>query len=164
VTVLPEAEAVNDGGVPMFPPDATVGRPLDFAARNRDFRMRLLEGDGAGVMLAIEKTLMELVDRTLREAGITLADVARVAFPHGRRDDLEHRGLNWLGLTITDTTWEFGAGVGHLGVSDQFVALDHLLATGALAAGDHVLLIGLGAGTTMACAVLEILDIPQEYA
>jgi 3-oxoacyl-[acyl-carrier-protein] synthase III len=44
------------------------------------------------------------------------------------------------------------------------VALDHLLATGALAAGDHVLLIGLGAGTTMACAVLEILDIPQEYA
>jgi 3-oxoacyl-[acyl-carrier-protein] synthase-3 len=164
VTVLPEAEAVNDGAVPMFPPDATLGRPLDFAARNRDFRKRLLEGDGARVMLAIEQTLMELVDRTLKEAGITLADVARVAFPHGRRDDLEHRGLNWLGLTIADTTWEFGAGVGHLGVSDQFVALDHLLATGALAAGDHVLLIGLGAGTTMACAVLEILDIPQEYA
>lgn len=163
VTVLPEAEAVNDGGVPMFPPDATVGRPLDFAARNREFRKRLLEGDGADVMLAIQKTLLELVDRTLKEAGITLSEVTRVAFPHGRRDDLEHRGLNWFGLTIADTTWEFGAGVGHLGVSDQFVALDHLLATGALAAGDHVLLIGLGAGTTMACAVLEILSIPHEY-
>lgn len=164
VTVLPEAEAVNDGGVPMFPPDATVGRPLDFAARNREFRKRLMEGDGAGVMLAIQKTLIELVDRTLKEAGITLSEVARVAFPHGRRDDLEHRGLNWLGLTMAETTWEFGAGVGHLGVSDQFVALDHLLATGALAVGDHVLLIGLGAGTTMACAVLKILDIPQQYA
>lgn len=163
VTVLPEAEAVNDGGVPMFPPDATVGRPLDFAARNREFRKRLLEGDGADVMLAIQKTLLELVDRTLKEAGITLSEVTRVAFPHGRRDDLEHRGLNWFGLTIADTTWEFGAGVGHLGVSDQFVALDHLLATGALAVGDHVLLIGLGAGTTMACAVLEILCIPHEY-
>ncbi len=84
-----------------------------------------------------------------------------MAFPHGRRDDLEHRGLNWFGLTMAETTWEFGAGIGHLGVSDQFIALDHLLATGALAVGDHVMLIGLGAGTSMACAVLKILDIPQ---
>lgn len=164
VTVLPEAEAVNDGGVPMFPPDATVGRPLDFAARNREFRKRLIDGDGADVMLAIQKTLLELVDRTLQEADITLDDVARVAFPHGRWDDLENRGLNWLGLTMEDTTWEFGAGIGHLGVSDQFVALDHLLATGALAPGDNVLLVGLGAGTTMACAVLRMLDIPPDYA
>jgi 3-oxoacyl-[acyl-carrier-protein] synthase-3 len=164
VTVLPEAEAVNDGGVPMFPPDATVGRPLDFAARNREFRRRLLDGDGARVMLAIQATMMELVDRTLKEAEITLDDVARAAFPHVRRDDVEHRGVNWLGLTLADTTWEYGARVGHLGVSDQFVALDHLLATGALAPGDHLLLVGFGAGTTLACAVLRILDIPPEYA
>ncbi|GAA4619906.1 ketoacyl-ACP synthase III family protein [Actinoallomurus vinaceus] len=164
VTVLPEAEAVNDGGVPMFPPDATVGRPLDFAARNRAFRKRLIEGDGAAVMLAIQTTLMDLIDRTLKEAEITLDEVARVAFPHGRWDDLEHRGLNWLGLTLADTTWEYGASIGHLGVGDQFVALDHLLATGGLAAGDDVLLVGLGAGTTMACAVLRILDIPEKYA
>ncbi|MFD1540993.1 ketoacyl-ACP synthase III family protein [Nonomuraea guangzhouensis] len=164
VVVLPEAESVNDGGVPMFPPDATVGRPLDFAARNREFRKRLFDRDGSDIMRAIQTTLMELVDRTLKEAGITLDEVARVAFPHGRWDDLEHRGVNWFGLTLADTTWEYGAGIGHLGVSDQFVALDHLLAGGALARGDYVLLIGLGAGTTMACAVLRILDIPQEYA
>jgi 3-oxoacyl-[acyl-carrier-protein] synthase-3 len=161
VTVLPEAEAVNDGGVPMFPPDATVARPLDFAARNREFRTRLLAGDGAGVMLAIQTTLMKLVDRTLDEAGLTLGDVTRVAFPHGRWDDLEHRGLNWLGLGLSDTTWEYGASIGHLGVSDQFVALDHLLSSGALVPGDHVLLVGLGAGTTMACAAVQILSIPQ---
>ncbi|MFC7582686.1 ketoacyl-ACP synthase III family protein [Nonomuraea antimicrobica] len=164
VTVLTEAEAVNDGGVPMFPPDVTVGRPLDFAARNREFRKRLLNGDGAHVMLAIETTMMELVDRTLKEAEITLDDVARVAFPHVRRDDVEHRGVNWFGLTLADTTWEYGAQIGHLGVSDQFVALDHLLATGALAPGDHLLLVGFGAGTTLASAVLRILDIPPEYA
>ncbi|MEV1170782.1 ketoacyl-ACP synthase III family protein [Nonomuraea sp. NPDC049784] len=164
VTVLPEAEAVNDGGVPMFPPDATVGRPLDFAARNLEFRKRLLNGDGARVMLAIETTMMELVDRTLKEAEITLDDVARVAFPHVRRDDVEHRGVNWFGVTLADTTWEYGARIGHLGVSDQFVALDHLLASGALAPGDHMLLVGFGAGTTLACAVLRILDIPPEYA
>ncbi|MEU6717064.1 ketoacyl-ACP synthase III family protein [Nonomuraea sp. NPDC046802] len=163
VTVLPEAEAVNDGGVPMFPPDATVGRPLDFAARNREFRKRMLDSDGAGLMLSIQKTQIELVERTLKEAGITLDEVARVAFTHGRWDDLEHRGMNWFGLTLADTTWEYGAGIGHLGVSDQFVALDHLLAVGALAPGDYVLLVGTGAGTTMACAVLRILDIPAEY-
>ncbi|MCF6468266.1 3-oxoacyl-ACP synthase [Nonomuraea sp. MG754425] len=164
VTVLPEAEAVNDGGVPMFPPDATVGRPLDFAARNREFRRRLLDGDGSRVMLAIETAMMELADRTLKEAEITLDDVARVAFPHVRRDDVEHRGVNWFGLTLADTTWDYGSRIGHLGVSDQFVALDHLLASGELAPGDHLLLVGFGAGTTLACAVLRILDIPPEYA
>jgi 3-oxoacyl-[acyl-carrier-protein] synthase-3 len=164
VTVVPEAEAVNDGGVPMFPPDATVGRALDFAARNLEFRKRLLNGDGARAMLAIQTTMMELVDRTLKEAEITLDDVARVAFPHVRWDDVEHRGVNWFGLTLADTTWEYGARIGHLGVSDQFVALDHLLASGALAPGDHMLLVGFGAGTTLACAVLRILDIPPEYA
>ncbi|GAA3543131.1 ketoacyl-ACP synthase III family protein [Nonomuraea rosea] len=161
VTVLPEAEAVNDGGVPMFPPDATVGRPLDFAARHRAFRKRLLDRDGAGVMLSIQATLMELVDRTLKEAGITADEVARVAFPHGRWDNVEERaGL--FGLTLADTTWDYGAGIGHLGVSDQFVALDHLLASGALAPGDYVLLVGVGAGKTLACAVLRILDLPRE--
>jgi 3-oxoacyl-[acyl-carrier-protein] synthase III len=86
-----------------------------------------------------------------------------VAFPHSRRDDLEKAVLAWLGLTAADTTWEYGTGIGHLGVSDQFVALEHLLATGALTAGDHVLLIGLGVGITVSCAVLRILYVPQEY-
>ncbi|MEV4107758.1 3-oxoacyl-[acyl-carrier-protein] synthase III C-terminal domain-containing protein [Nonomuraea sp. NPDC049695] len=94
---------------------------------------------------------------------LTLDEVARVAFPHGRWDNVEER-VSWLGLTLADTTWDYGAGIGHLGVSDQFVALDHLLATGALAPGDYVLLIGVGAGKTLACAVLRILDIPKEYA
>ncbi|WP_436757965.1 ketoacyl-ACP synthase III family protein [Streptosporangium sp. V21-05] len=164
VVVLPEAESVNDGGVPLFPPEATVGSQLDFATRHRAFRGRLLARDGgAGVMLAIQSTLMELVDRTLKEAGITLDEVARVAFPHGRWDNVEERA-SWFGLTLADTTWEYGSGVGHFGVSDQFVALDHLMAGGALAPGDYVLLIGVGAGKTLACAVVRILDIPGQYA
>jgi 3-oxoacyl-[acyl-carrier-protein] synthase-3 len=159
-----EAEPASDGGVPMFPPDATVGRSVDFAARNREFRERLLAQGGTGALLGIQKTLMELVDQTLCEAGIGLPDVARVAFPHGRRDELENGVLTWLGLTMADITWTFGASIGHLGVSDQFVALDHLLATRALAVGDHVLLIGFGAGITLSCAAVRILDIPREYA
>lgn len=119
---------------------------------------------GNGAPIGVNKILMDLVDRTLAEAGITLSDVARVAFPPSRHDDLEKAVLAWLGLTAADTTWEYGVGMGHLGVSDQFVALEHLLATGALTAGDYVLLIGLGVGITVSCAALRILRVPREYS
>ena len=109
LTTVCEAEPVSDGGVPMFPPDATVGRPLDFVARNREFRERLLANCGTGALLGIGKQLTELVDQTLAEAGIALSDVARVAFPHGRRDELGSGAMSWLGLELADTTWEFGA-------------------------------------------------------
>jgi 3-oxoacyl-[acyl-carrier-protein] synthase III len=111
-----------------------------------------------------EKTLYDLVDQTLREAGITPAEVAKVAFPHGRRDGLASAMITRLGLTMADTTWEYGACIGHLGVSDQFLALDHLLATGALTAGDHVVLIGHGADHALSCGVLRLLDVPREYS
>jgi 3-oxoacyl-[acyl-carrier-protein] synthase III len=120
--------------------------------------------NGTGGLIGVTKILMDLVDRTLEEAGITMSDVARVAFPRSRRDDLEKAVLAWLGLSAADATWEYGTGIGHLGVSDQFVALEHLLATGALSAGDHVLLIGLGPDITVSCAALRILRLPREYA
>jgi 3-oxoacyl-[acyl-carrier-protein] synthase III len=107
-----------------------------------------------------EQALHDLVDRTLLEAGVCAADVAKVAFPHGRRHDPASKAVARLGLTMADTTWEYGASIGHLGVCDQFLALDHLLTTGALSAGDHVLLIGHGAAYT---AVLRMRDVPAEY-
>jgi 3-oxoacyl-[acyl-carrier-protein] synthase III len=107
-----------------------------------------------------EQSLHDLVDRTLLEADVCAADVAKVAFPHGRRHDPASKAVARLGLTMADTTWEYGASIGHLGVSDQFLALDHLLTTGALRAGDHVLLIGHGAAYT---AVLRMRDVPAEY-
>ncbi|MBB5774460.1 hypothetical protein [Nonomuraea jabiensis] len=86
------AEAVSDGGVPMFPPDATVGRPLDFAARNRKFRKRLFARDGAlgalrdlGLAHALEPAEVHQV-LPGRQAPL---DVAR-AFQHGA--ELRHRG------------------------------------------------------------------------
>jgi len=101
-----------------------------------------------------------LIDQTLREAGITASDVAKVAFPHGKRDGLASVAVSRLGLTMADTSWEYGASIGHLGVSDQFLALDHLLATGSLRTGDHVLLIGHDA---TCAAVLRLLDVPAAY-
>ncbi|WP_460344737.1 ketoacyl-ACP synthase III family protein [Actinoallomurus acanthiterrae] len=160
LVTVPEAEAVNQGSDPLFPPDATIGRELDFGARNERFRQELLANQGTGPLFTVQKAMLEVVEQTLTEAGVALGDVKRVAFPHVRRDDIEWRGVNWLGLSMSQSTWEFGRTVGHLGAADQFVALDHLLETGRLARGDHLLMVGFGAGTTIAAAVVRILEEP----
>ena len=155
-TTIPEADAVNDGGYPLFPPDATVGIGLSFGDRHEEFRQRLLKKQGTGIHLKIQKTMMEQVERTLDEAGIKLADITRVAFPHGHREDLDGQ-MSWLGIGIDQTTWEYGRSVGHCGAVDQFIAFEHLIATGALVPGDHLLMVGFGSGTSVAAAAFRVL-------
>jgi 3-oxoacyl-[acyl-carrier-protein] synthase-3 len=156
VTTLPEADAVNDGAYPLFPPDATVGRGLSFGDRHEEFRQRLLKKQGTGIHLQIQKTMMQQVEQTLDEAGIKLADVNRVAFPHGRREDLDGQ-MDWLGIELDQTTWDYGRRVGHCGAVDQFIAFDHLVATGGLVPGDHLLVVGYGSGTSIAAAAFRVL-------
>jgi 3-oxoacyl-[acyl-carrier-protein] synthase III len=156
-TTIPEADAVNDGAYPLFPPDATVGRGLSFGDRHEEFRQRLLKERGTGIHLTIQKTMMQQVEQTLEEAGIGLADVNRVAFPHGRREDLDGQ-MSWLGIELEQTTWDYGRRVGHCGAVDQFIAFEHLVATGGLMPGDHLLMVGFGSGTSVAAAVFRLLE------
>ncbi|MEV0631491.1 ketoacyl-ACP synthase III family protein [Nonomuraea wenchangensis] len=155
-TTIPEADAVNDGAYPLFPPDATVGRGLSFGDRHEEFRQRLLKDRGTGIHLTIQKTMMQQVEQTLDEAGIELSDITKVAFPHGRREDLDGQ-MSWLGIELDQTTWDYGRRVGHCGAVDQFIAFEHLLATGGLAPGDHLLMVGFGSGTSVAAAVFRVL-------
>ncbi|MEV4805675.1 ketoacyl-ACP synthase III family protein [Nonomuraea sp. NPDC049421] len=157
VAVIPEADAVNDGAYPLFPPDATVGRGLSFSDRHEEFRQKLLEKQGTGIHLTIQKTMMQQVEQTLDEAGIELGDITRVAFPHGRREDLDGQ-MSWLGIEEDQTTWDYGRRVGHCGAVDQFIAFEHLLATGGLKAGDHLLMVGFGSGTSVAAAAFRVLS------
>jgi 3-oxoacyl-[acyl-carrier-protein] synthase-3 len=157
VTTIPEADAVNDGGYPLFPPDATVGRGLSFGDRHEEFRQRLLKAHGTGIHLTIQKTMMQQVEQTLDEAGIGFADITRVAFPHGRREDLDGQ-MSWLGIEEEQTTWDYGRRVGHCGAVDQFIAFEHLIATGGLVAGDHLLMVGFGSGTSVAAAAFRVLS------
>ncbi|MEZ7127661.1 ketoacyl-ACP synthase III family protein [Nonomuraea sp. AD125B] len=155
-TTIPEADAVNDGAYPLFPPDATVGRGLSFGDRHEEFRQRLLKDRGTGIHLTIQKTMMQQVEQTLDEAGIELSDITKVAFPHGRREDLDGQ-MSWLGIDLDQTTWDYGRRVGHCGAVDQFIAFEHLLATGGLVPGDHLLMVGFGSGTSVAAAVFRVL-------
>jgi 3-oxoacyl-[acyl-carrier-protein] synthase-3 len=154
---VPEAEGMHRGGEPLFPPGATVGRPLDFAGRNAHFRRRVIaDGTGTGALVRIHRRTLETVDATLSAAGITLADVSRVAYMNYSREIVEQRCMAALGLDPKLSTWDFGRTIGHLGASDQIVSLDHLVATNALRPGDHMLLLGVGPGVTISCAVVQL--------
>ncbi|MGV9914739.1 ketoacyl-ACP synthase III family protein [Streptomyces tendae] len=156
---LPEYEAMHRGPEPLFPPGAGRSGRLDFGASKE----RWLDGpdrDPAGP-LKLVAAQEEIVGRTLEEAGITLEDVTRVAYANGSRERVEDRAMVPLGLPMSLSTWEQGRTVGHIGASDQLVALEQLLLSGELRRGDHFLMLGVGPGLNIACAVIEITEDPH---
>jgi 3-oxoacyl-[acyl-carrier-protein] synthase-3 len=156
---LPEYEAMHRGPEPLYPPGATLPGKLDFG----NTKDRWLDGpdrDPVGP-LKLVAAQDELVSRTLDEAGITLDDVSRVAYANGSRERVEGRAMIPLGLPMALSTWEQGRTVGHIGASDQMVALEQLLLSGSLHSGDHFLMLGVGPGLNIACAVIEIIDDPH---
>lgn len=56
---------------------------------------------------------------------------------------------------------DLGLSLGHLGTTDQLVALHHLMASGAAKPGEQVLLIGAGAGFSWTAALLELQALPS---
>lgn len=62
----------------------------------------------------------------------------------------------------TATAVAYGLGIGHTGTCDPFLGLAHHLEQGRLHAGDQVLLIGAGAGFSVAALVIRLLREPQQ--
>lgn len=156
-----EAEEMHRGTEALFPPGITVGRGLDFAARNSEY-LRTARDSALGTLalLKIQQQTVLLAEATLTEAGITLADVSRVAFMNISKEIVRERCMSALGLPMSRSTWSFGATVGHCGASDQILALDHLVGTGRLGPGEHLLMLGTGPGVQIAGAVVRIHDTP----
>lgn len=156
---LPEYEAMHRGPEPLYPPGATLPGKLDFGATKQQWTTGPAR-DPAGA-LKLVATQDELVGRTLDEAGVTLGDITRVAYANGSRERVEDRAMVPLGLPMSLSTWEQGRTVGHIGASDQVVALERLLVAGELGRGDHFLMLGVGPGLNIACAVVEIVETPH---
>jgi 3-oxoacyl-[acyl-carrier-protein] synthase-3 len=155
----PALESLHRGDEPMFPPGATVNRVVDFHARAMQFgesRASVSIPD-AGL---IGNATATVVKRSLAEADVDVSRIKRVTHVHWGHERYLRRTLEPLGLDVAQGMLEFGRRVGHLGASDQFAGLHHLLSTGQLEPGDLVLTIGIGAGISLACAVVEILDVP----
>jgi 3-oxoacyl-[acyl-carrier-protein] synthase-3 len=107
------------------------------------------------------RTLLEVVDKTLREASLDMSDITRVAFVNWSEERVRERAAVPLGLPMSRLTWEYGRTIGHVGASDQVLSLDHLLVSGELNAGDNLLLLGTGTGANLACMAVRILHRPH---
>ncbi|RZQ61323.1 ketoacyl-ACP synthase III family protein [Amycolatopsis suaedae] len=157
---VPEAEALHRGDTPLFPPSITTGGTVSFAQRGEQHR-RAAISDGTAAMAKLQDLFPSVVRHALDEASIGLADVTRVAFMTTSREIVEQRCMVPLGLPMSKSTWDFGRTVGHCGASDQLLALNHLLTTGQLEPGDHVLMLASGPGVVVSCAVVQITGIPS---
>ena len=114
-------------------------------------------------MVDVHKKMAELFRTTLAEADITVDDVTRIANVNISRELLHYRGMTALGLDMSKSTWEYGRELGHCGACDQILSFDHLISTGQLRPGDHLLLLGTAAGIVLNCAVIKILE-PAPWA
>jgi 3-oxoacyl-[acyl-carrier-protein] synthase III len=154
---VPDLEGMHRSGEPLFPPGATIGRKVDYGYRARKFQ----ENGGGEKRYLLCKAYQELYTRWTTEAGLSFEDSTYFSYMNTSRSLIEDRLLPLIGLTAEQTTWEVGRDVGHLGVSDQLVALDRLLADGRLKPGDHFFMNAVGPGMTVAGAILEILEVPS---
>ncbi|MEV0275034.1 ketoacyl-ACP synthase III family protein [Streptomyces sp. NPDC050610] len=152
---VPQLERMNRGDEPLHPPGPR--GLVDLRARHASVTEHMAEREAANLMAGLNTELAEL---SIAEAGIKTSDISRVVY-HNMAGFIVEFFLSQIGATLEQSAWEFGRTVGHMGCSDQAVALEHLLLTDGLAPGDHVMLCGASAGFATVCAVLEILDVPS---
>lgn len=152
-------EELYRGDEPLYPPGATIGTELALGRRMAAYAER----DGtirARVAQELVEARTSLARQAMAEAGVGPADITRVTHVFtGHPRYLDHL-MTPLGIDPARGLLELGRAHGHLGVNDQFFGLGHLLETGAVGPGDHVLMMGNGAGISLACAVVEVLERP----
>lgn len=151
-SVVPEFEGLHRGAEPLF--DTSGRETVDMVARARHFGRT--HRPLAEVNEVIAERQAEVARRSLKEAGIDVGDVARAIYVNQGQYLVGQFFLDPLGLPEEKSTWDFGRTVGHLAASDHVVALDHLVTTGQVGPGDHVLLAGAAPGFVVSSAVLTI--------
>ncbi|MBT2413699.1 3-oxoacyl-ACP synthase [Streptomyces sp. ISL-12] len=155
----PELEGLHRGDEEFGPFRHSAHRPIDLYRRAQEFLARtpkdeVWERGAIGLRAAVEQAT--------EEAGTSVKEADHVVLPHFGAHLLVRQCLEPLGLTGFDRTdWEFARRVGHLGAGDQIAGLDHLAASGVLAPGQKVVLLGVGGGFNWTCAVLEVLRTPD---
>ncbi|GII82699.1 hypothetical protein Ssi03_06890 [Sphaerisporangium siamense] len=154
---LPELEELYRGDVPLFPPGSAAGVPMAIGARVAEFAARNpKELEEAKETLRLAR--VKVAERALADAGVTPGQVTRATHIFSGGEAYVRAILEPLGIDPSRGVLEYGRGLGHLSVNDQVAGLNHLVETGAVGPGDHVLMLANGAGVALSCAVVEILD------
>lgn len=149
----PSLEGLQRGDEPFRVASVAAHQPVDIRRRKRQW---LAAHSASEVNARNGDAVSAVVKTALSDAGLDLPDMARICAPHYGRRLVETQILRPLGITEDRTMTELGLRLGHMAASDQIVALDHLLRAGDVAAGDHVLLLGIGVGMTWTAVVLEL--------
>ncbi|AGC49175.1 hypothetical protein MYSTI_07903 [Myxococcus stipitatus DSM 14675] len=137
----------NDG---TLPPDVVLENPH---ATGKPERMRFLTPNKAMTRVALE-ALMRAARSVLDEARVALGDVEWVLThqPNGRMLDavMDALGLHAeRGVRVVDT-------VGSVGSASLPTALDRLLRTRPVKAGDRILMVGVGAGVAHGAVLYRV--------
>lgn len=156
---FPELEGLHRGVTVPSERDVRDRPVIDIAARTREF-VAAAGLDVFDLYRTFAAMYAKVITASLEEAGAEPRDLARVIFTNAGEAVTDAAVTRTLGLPVSRATWDFGRTIGHLGASDQIVSLDHLLATGRLAAGDRVLLVGGTQGYNTASAVLTVCGGP----
>ena len=155
---LPELEKWHRGDESLLPPRDGAGEKLAVAERAALFNDR--EMSLAETVERIGEFDLGIVHRSLVDAGLNASDLARVIPINQDGRMIEFSVLAPLGLPMSRSSWDFGRSVGHVGAADLIISLDHLVRTGELSPGDHVLLLSQGPGWISSSAVVTITDVP----
>ncbi|QWF76686.1 3-oxoacyl-[acyl-carrier-protein] synthase III C-terminal domain-containing protein [Amycolatopsis sp. CA-230715] len=149
----PSLEGLQRGAEPFRSVSSAARTPIDIRLRKRQW----LEDRGTDYVHTRNSDAVTTVVKTaLTDAGLDLPDLAKICAPHYGRHLVRSQILRPLGIAEEQTMTGLGLRLGHLGASDQIVALHHLMRTGEARRGDHVLLLGVGVGMTWTAAVLRI--------
>jgi 3-oxoacyl-[acyl-carrier-protein] synthase-3 len=95
----------------------------------------------------------------LRDASVDQDQIDHWILPNIGLNELQTYYLRRLGIALESTCWSFGRTVGHLGAGDQIAGVHHLRSTGVLKVGERCALVGIGAGFSWSCAVIEIVQL-----
>jgi 3-oxoacyl-[acyl-carrier-protein] synthase-3 len=152
-----ELEELHRGDTAFSAVPFADGRPLDFEEPARAFVKKYGMGFTVTRAHAGQQTVIK---QALADADMELAEADHVLLPHFGKRRLQAIFYRPFGIDPGRTTWEWSRTVGHLGAGDQFAGLDRLLVSGRARPGDRVVLLGVGAGYSWGCAVVEILRQP----
>ncbi|MEU2027268.1 ketoacyl-ACP synthase III family protein [Streptomyces sp. NPDC016469] len=155
---LPELEAWHRGDESLLPPQDGAGERLAVAERAARFNER--EMSLAETVERIGAFDLDIVHRSLVDAGLNASDIARVIPINQDGRMIEFSVMAPLGLPMSRSSWDYGRSVGHVGAADLVISLDHLVRTGELAPGDHVLLLSQGPGWISSAGVVTIKEVP----
>ena len=149
-----DLEPLHRGDVPFGLAPFSHRIPVDFEEAKHTFSREF------GLSYGINKAnagQARAVEEALADADMKIGDADWVILPHFGRRRLDVNYLRPYDLEAERTTWEWSRTVGHLGAGDQFASLDHLVQTGKAQSGQRIVMVGVGAGYSWGCAVMEML-------